>query len=232
MLLPALAAAKKKAQKINCTNNLKQVGLAYRIWSGDNSDKYPMSVSSAQGGAQEFVARANNTAPQGTGAAYIPGKAFQVMSNELSTPKIVFCPSDSLHSAGNGYATNFSNADLLGGGAAGNTTKISYFINGDATESDPQMVMSGDCNIGLGGAANAPATSWTSVSHTAGSLCNSAATANAANGWAWTQSDLHAKSGNVQMADGSVQSCTVSGLRTYLQNGTNTVATPVFNFFN
>ena len=39
MLLPALAAAKKKAQKINCTNNLKQDGLAFRIWEGDNGDK-------------------------------------------------------------------------------------------------------------------------------------------------------------------------------------------------
>ena len=44
MLLPALAAAKKKAQKISCTNNLKQVGLATRIWGGDNGDKYAMAV--------------------------------------------------------------------------------------------------------------------------------------------------------------------------------------------
>ena len=59
MLLPALAAAKKKAQKINCTHNLKQVGLAFRIWEGDNQDKYPMSVSYLQGGANEYLYHAN-----------------------------------------------------------------------------------------------------------------------------------------------------------------------------
>ncbi|HEY1490520.1 MAG TPA: prepilin-type N-terminal cleavage/methylation domain-containing protein, partial [Verrucomicrobiae bacterium] len=32
MLLPALAAAKRKAQRINCVNNLKEVGLAFRVW--------------------------------------------------------------------------------------------------------------------------------------------------------------------------------------------------------
>ena len=58
MLLPALAAAKRKAQRINCVNNLKEVGLAFRVWEGDNGDQYPMAVGSAQGGAREFVASA------------------------------------------------------------------------------------------------------------------------------------------------------------------------------
>src|SRR5580693_6037690 len=114
MLLPALAAAKRKAQKINCTNNLKQVGLAFRIWEGDNGDRYSMAVQAASGGANEYLNHANGgtmtVAPNGL----IPGMAFMVMSNELSTAKILFCPSDNFHTAGNGYATNFSYSDLLG----------------------------------------------------------------------------------------------------------------------
>ena len=43
MLLPALAAAKRKAQSINSVNNLKQIGLAVRIFSGDNNDRLPTS---------------------------------------------------------------------------------------------------------------------------------------------------------------------------------------------
>src|SRR5580700_7033875 len=61
MLLPALAAAKRKAQKINCTNNLKQTGLAFRIWEGDNNDRYSMAVSTTSGGANEYVAHASTT---------------------------------------------------------------------------------------------------------------------------------------------------------------------------
>src|SRR5207249_3853692 len=55
MLLPALARAKARAQRINCTNNLKQVGLAMRTWALDNNDQNPMRVAGAQGGASESV---------------------------------------------------------------------------------------------------------------------------------------------------------------------------------
>jgi ABC-type transport system involved in cytochrome bd biosynthesis fused ATPase/permease subunit len=41
MLLPALGRAKAKAQRISAINNLKQVGLAARTWSIDNSDAMP-----------------------------------------------------------------------------------------------------------------------------------------------------------------------------------------------
>ena len=92
MLLPALAAAKRKAQRINCVNNLKEIGLAFRIWEGDNHDQYPMSVSTASGGAQEFVVSANHTAGGIQGGV---ARVFGCMSNELSTPKILICTSDS-----------------------------------------------------------------------------------------------------------------------------------------
>jgi type II secretory pathway pseudopilin PulG len=41
MLLPALSKAKAKAQGIICLNNNKQMALAWRLYSEDNSDKIP-----------------------------------------------------------------------------------------------------------------------------------------------------------------------------------------------
>src|SRR5262245_22322364 len=38
MLLPALSTAKAKSQGTSCTNKLKQLILAWRLWSYDNND--------------------------------------------------------------------------------------------------------------------------------------------------------------------------------------------------
>src|ERR1041384_89884 len=94
MLLPALAKAKAKAQRIKCVNNLKNVGLAFRIFSTDNGDQFPMSVPAAYGGSAEASANALWT--------YLH---FGALSNELSTPKILLCPSDQRTEAST-FATN------------------------------------------------------------------------------------------------------------------------------
>lgn len=41
MLLPALSQAREKARRINCAGNLKQIGLALRMYSGDNQEQFP-----------------------------------------------------------------------------------------------------------------------------------------------------------------------------------------------
>lgn len=38
MLLPALAAAKSKAQRVTCTNNMKQLALSNQMYVNDNKD--------------------------------------------------------------------------------------------------------------------------------------------------------------------------------------------------
>lgn len=48
MLLPALAAAKAKAQQMKCLGNLKQLGLAAAMYTNDSDDKLP--VGTWQGG--------------------------------------------------------------------------------------------------------------------------------------------------------------------------------------
>ena len=81
VFLPRFARSPEHSSRINCVNNLKLIGLAYRIWAGDNNDKYPMQVSTTNGGTMELMADGKNV-----------WRNFLVMSNELSTPKILFCP--------------------------------------------------------------------------------------------------------------------------------------------
>src|SRR5258708_6346193 len=55
ILLPVLAAAKRKTSRIGCVNDLKQIGIAFRVWGEDNGDKYPMEISMTNGGVMEFA---------------------------------------------------------------------------------------------------------------------------------------------------------------------------------
>lgn len=44
LLLPSLAKAKQSAHRIKCTSNLKQLGAAIEMYTGDNSDRLPGPV--------------------------------------------------------------------------------------------------------------------------------------------------------------------------------------------
>ena len=99
MLLPALAKAKTKAQRIACINNLKQIGIATRIYATDNQDRYPWQVPQAEGGTAEVATPKSDTTAllDSNGRPIFDANAwlhFQALSNELSNPKIVRCPSD------------------------------------------------------------------------------------------------------------------------------------------
>lgn len=69
LLLPALAKAKGRAQAINCVSNMKQIGLAARMWSNDHNDVFPadfMSMSNELVSTKILVCPSdpNRTRPQ------------------------------------------------------------------------------------------------------------------------------------------------------------------------
>jgi prepilin-type N-terminal cleavage/methylation domain-containing protein/prepilin-type processing-associated H-X9-DG protein len=188
MLLPALAKAKAKAQRIKCVNNLKNVGLAFRIFATDNADRFPFEISTNDGGTSEYV----------TNAAQV-FRHFQALSNELSTPKIVICPSDAGKTEATNWTTHFQN---LATGAG--CLSVSYSVCGDAAETYPQSFLSSDRNmtnnVDRKDLTKAPsnANQYVDMGAVGGPKAASINTA----GW---DNNVHQNQGNACMGDGSVQ---------------------------
>jgi prepilin-type N-terminal cleavage/methylation domain-containing protein len=170
LLLPALAASKAKAKRIACVNNLKQTSLAFRIWANDNADKYPWNLSVTNGGSLD--------SPDWT-------DHFRVCSNELSTPRILLCPTETKKIAATNWA--FASGDA----------NISYFIGTTSTEDRPQTILLGDSNVTGGDGGLDPR--WTKFR---GSSIDAA--------WDGT---MHVRRGNLALADGSVQYTKTDALR-------------------
>ena len=189
MLLPALAAAKRKAQRINCINNLKQVGIAFKTWALDNTDRYPMAVGTTEGGAKEYM-----------GISLQAHQAFTVMSNELTSTKLLICPSDTSHSVA---AKSFATADM---NSANNT--VSYVVNSDASDTYPSAPLIMDRNL------SANTTVATPSCYNIELNLNTVQTVTTF-GFIDT---LHQKQGNVGLADGSAQQYSSARFRSSLTN--------------
>ena len=144
LLLPALQRAKKQALRAVCESNLKQIGIGYHNFAHDHDGNLPWQVSTNGGGGQEYITNPVTWTP----SIDISFQQFQVVSNDLVTPRVLICPADTRLPA-----KSFS---------ALRNTNLSYFIAISAKFLDPSGVVSGDRNLdpifyGAGGI------SWMSV---------------------------------------------------------------------
>lgn len=85
LALPLLAKTKAGAQSVACVNNMKQIGLAFRIWASDHQDRFPF----------ERLENDPQDAQAATAAQPEPVAIFQALSTYLGSPKILVCPGDS-----------------------------------------------------------------------------------------------------------------------------------------
>lgn len=123
-ILPQVARTRSKSGRIACVDNLKRIGLSFKLWPGD-TDRYQMRHSVTNGGTMEWVE---------SGEAW---PHFLVMSNELASPKILICPAD--------------RRQVAVSWAALSNTNISYFVALDAEETNPQGLLTGDSNLEIDG---------------------------------------------------------------------------------
>ncbi len=106
MLLPALAAAKEKARRIKCVNNLKQIGLGLRIYADDFNDKLPYTP----GGAGAFLWE-------------LPNATVDMMTENGAQRKILYCP---------GFHPTVKDTDFWWNGLGGRrVTSYSWLIRRD-----------------------------------------------------------------------------------------------------
>jgi hypothetical protein len=90
-----------RAQQITCINNLKQIGLAFRIWEGDHGDQYPFNTSTNAGGSMELCAVGKDGFDSN---AFLHFKAM-AGDDYLRVPLLLVCPQDRSKKA----ATNWAN---------------------------------------------------------------------------------------------------------------------------
>ena len=196
LLLPALAKAKAKAQRISCVNNLKQVGLANRLFSNDHGDKYTFDVVDTEGGTKGTTVGDGANANGGSALAI-----YRSLSNELVTPKILACNSDGTKTK----ATDFLNT---GGSSFSRQTPpelgLSYFAGIDASEEKPQTILSGDRNVTGAGIGGSVPTGW-----------NNSAIASIDADYT---TGIHNRAGNLGLGDGSVQQVTFANLKKQISN--------------
>jgi len=135
----------EKAQTIRCVNNLKQIGIATRIYAIDNQDRFSWQVPQSQGGTAEIAQPRSDTDAllDNDGKPIFDANAWQhflALSNELSNPKVLRCPNDESRTQANTFQ---STPSKWAGSIPFDKNSVSYWLRTDpeVDEARPDEVM-------------------------------------------------------------------------------------------
>jgi len=135
----------EKAQTIRCVNNLKQIGIATRIYAIDNQDRFSWQVPQSEGGTAEIAQPRSDTDAllDNDGKPIFDVNAWQhflALSNELSNPKVLRCPNDESRTQANTFQ---STPSKWAGSIPFDKNSVSYWLRTDpeVDEARPDEVM-------------------------------------------------------------------------------------------
>jgi len=141
MLLPALSAAKKRAQGIYCINNFKQLGLGFMLYVGDNADNFPSVAGEPQGWHPEdwiyWRVPGTDTSYGGTPNPPVSQSPIVTMLRTGASTNIFRCPGDlsdelrDISAAAYGAIGPFPYSYTFNGTAAG--SGMGLFFSGSGT---------------------------------------------------------------------------------------------------
>jgi prepilin-type N-terminal cleavage/methylation domain-containing protein/prepilin-type processing-associated H-X9-DG protein len=154
MLLPALSAAKSRAQSIGCLNSIRQLDIAFIMYAGDNQDRIVNNHSSGNAacGPNAWVKSGGVGLSSYTGNARIDQNDLAIQNGVLypfnSSSKIYHCPSDQstannsttiLHNRSYSISTGMNWKDVPAAGpdsdpTSGTFLKLSSVNNPNATQ--------------------------------------------------------------------------------------------------
>jgi type II secretory pathway pseudopilin PulG len=208
LVLYVRGGASAIARTIHCASNLKQVTLAFRIWSDDHDSQYPQDLSGASDNpllaSVKWPTTGNPDVHPDSPYTYL---VFAAMSNELSTPKWLVCPADH-RPARMDFGSDFV------GPTGGHNLGVSYFVGRDASDSNPRMLLTGDRNICADTAARPIPNHRYGISPDGteqGAACAFPTNFSRLRQIGWSPR-MHRIVGNIGFADGSVDDCTSIGL--------------------
>ena len=131
MLLPALASAKEKAQRMSCVNNCKQLGLSSHLYALDNADKLPhpnwnppWTLANGQPLPGWLYTPVGSAPPDMNAVPYStsPTLAYQggLLWQYLKTKNVYWCPTDTLtNTAGYKARNNKMSTYIMSGAVCG-----------------------------------------------------------------------------------------------------------------
>ena len=161
ILLPVLQTARERAHRISCTNNLKQIGTAFELYSISNDSQMPGGPAPVAGTTGTTIVSVKDEDFYNTTGKAGRAGGFELLrfNDNLTDYKVYVCPSTSVTEGKGTQSLSLSDAGNTGNKA---TTSYAYkpaMVKGDSTQTGKPASavcadLTGDGADSNGGAAN------------------------------------------------------------------------------